>query len=85
MSDWVVVVDTDHELCRRQIDAIQQIQPDPMLQGRIDCSDDANTFSQLCRDVTHFPAFCNVPTKTCVYGMRDTAESLQELHDLKTK
>jgi|MDTB01.3.fsa_nt_gb hypothetical protein len=82
LSDWVVVVDND-SFSQQQKNICRELKPD--LQGMIDCNDIDNTNTVTCRKVLNFPAFCHLPTDSCVYGVRDTLEALNKLPTLVTK
>ena len=79
LSDWIVVVDAD-EWSTRQRDMCKSTKPP--LQGMVDCRDIDNDLTPVCSQVTHFPAFCHVPTNSCVYGLRESTDSMQELLSL---
>lgn len=76
LGDWVVVLDAD-EASLRQLDVCRVQKPD--LQGAILCNDEENRDAAVCTSVTHFPAFCHVPTNACVYGLRTSADDFEEL------
>ena len=83
LSDWVLVVDKD-EYSSKQKSICSSLKPD--LRGMIDCNDIDNTHTPLCNNVTHFPAFCHIPTNSCVYGIRESLNSINTLTALlKTK
>lgn len=85
-ASWVVVVDRADEPSRRQFEVCRALQAEgrlpPTLKGLVDCSDPHNAAAPVCETVELFPAFCHVPTNSCVYGLRDTHESLDELERL---
>ncbi len=78
ISDWVVVVDGD-KYSEQQKQICHTLKPD--LKGMINCNDIDNTFTPTCMWVQRFPAFCHVPTNSCVYGVRDL-KSINELPSL---
>lgn len=79
LSDWVVIVDGDkHSLTQKE--ACMSLKPP--LKGMINCNDIDNTNIPTCRKVESFPAFCHIPTNSCVYGVRDDMESINELTTL---
>lgn len=79
LSNWLVVVDVDAK-SQHQKSFCASNKPD--LKGMIDCGDIDNTSIPICHSVTHFPAFCHVPTNSCVYGLRDTLAELNVLTTL---
>jgi hypothetical protein len=79
LSDWVVVVDDD-SFSQQQKNICKELKPS--LKGIIDCNDIDNTNTSTCRNVLNFPAFCHVPTDSCVYGVRQTLESINILPTL---
>jgi len=83
---WVVVVDRADEPSRRQFEVCQALRAEgrlpPSLKGLIDCADPHNADAPVCETVELFPAFCHVPTNSCVYGLRETYDSLAELETI---
>lgn len=79
MDKWILVVDNDAhsnkqvEICKKE---------KPALYGMVDCSELDNAFVDICHSVTHFPAFCNVESRGCVYGVRETEEEFATLPKL---
>ena len=79
LSDWIVVVDVDDKsLQQKEYCVINK----PELKGMIDCGDIDNTSIPICETVTHFPAFCHIPTNSCVYGVRNTPADVNVLPTL---
>jgi hypothetical protein len=79
ISDWVVVVDGDVH-STRQKEVCQTLKP--ALKGMIDCNDIDNTNTPACQKVLNFPAFCHIPSNSCVYGVRDTMDLIDHLPTL---
>ena len=76
MNDWVVVVDDD-AVSRRQMDVCKLLKPP--LHGAIECNLDDNAEAKVCLDAKYFPAFCNVKSNECVYGLRTTMQDMEAL------
>lgn len=79
MDNWVLVVDSD-AASKKQVDVCRQ---HPVgLQGFIECDKPENKDARICSTVDFFPAFCNTAQKSCVYGVRDTENTLLALKTL---
>jgi hypothetical protein len=79
MDNWVLVVDGD-AASKKQMEVCRQ---NPVgLQGFIECNKVDNTDASICSAVDYFPAFCNTAQKSCVYGVRDTENTLLALKTL---
>jgi hypothetical protein len=79
MDNWILVVDGD-TASKKQVDVCRQ---NPVgLQGFIECDKPENKDADICSAVDYFPAFCNTAQKSCVYGVRDTQNSLLALKTL---
>ena len=79
LSSWVLVVDSTQPYSQQQLEVCTSLKPP--LQGVEDCSaPDSNT--NLCREVPHFPTFCNTGTQKCIAGLRLTDDSFRELASL---
>lgn len=79
MDEWIVVVDGD-PVSREQLQVCHALKP--ALRGAVRCDDRDNGDAPVCHTVTHFPAFCHVPSNACVYGLRATATELDALPTL---
>tara|TARA_B110000046_G_scaffold174330_1_gene197957 strand:+ start:487 stop:762 length:276 start_codon:yes stop_codon:yes gene_type:complete len=79
MDQWVVVLDAD-AVSQQQLKVCQALKP--ALQGAVRCDDLDNGDAPVCHAVTHFPAFCHVPSNACVYGLRATSDELDALPSL---
>lgn len=75
---WIVVVDSD-AVSQQQL-AVCRANPSEHVRGAIECDSDVNRDTPVCHQVTHFPAFCHEPSNSCVYGLRQTQNDLQELN-----
>jgi hypothetical protein len=78
MEDWILVLDENEDVCRRQLEVCRVSKPP--LQGVVMC--DKATNVDVCHKVDYFPAFCHVPTDRCVYGLRRTSDEFAELATL---
>ena len=79
LSDWIAVIDADSE-SRQQLEVCKAHRPS--LKGLIDCTDPKNADASACHEVDFFPAFCHVPTNSCVYGFRGDLASMESLTSL---
>lgn len=77
MERWLVVLDEDDDVSQKQLQVCRDVKP--ALRGAVVCTRDEKTNDALCYEVRHFPAFCNVDTNMCTYGLRPDAESLDAL------
>ena len=84
MNNWIVVVDDD-PISTRQLNICQDVKPD--LKGVVTCKDETfdTEVSSLCKQVDSFPAFCNIKTNTCIYGLRTKKEDFENLVHLELK
>ena len=81
---WVFIGDT--EICpfsKQQIEICKDLNLD--LKGGILCNESENKDSDACKQVSSFPCFCNIHTKVCVPGLRDTIEEFYEMQKLSDK
>jgi hypothetical protein len=77
-SKWILVGDLDIDpYTKPQIDICKNM--NLPLKGAILCSDKDHKDSPACFQVPAFPAFCNVDSKMCISGMRETAEHFEDL------
>ena len=53
------------------------------IMGAIMCNTAAHRDTTTCKTVPEFPAFCNVVTKTCVTGLRQSKEDFEALETRK--
>ena len=80
-DEWIVVVDAD-PYSKKQTEVCTSFRSHISGMGFIDCADADQAAARVCHTVERFPAFCHQPTNSCVYGFRDTLQSLNDLSAL---
>lgn len=76
LTDWIAVLDGD-PVSDRQRDVCKTHCKE--LKGWVDCRTQ-DVEEKICFAVKQFPAFCNVQTDECTYGLRDTPEAIAALN-----
>ena len=79
---WALVVDPD--VCphsKHQIEVARDL--GVPLKGAVFCNDKTQGESAACQQAPAFPLWCNIKTKACVAGLRETCDQLAELKALE--
>ena len=76
MDKWVVVVGDD-AVSKKQMDVCRALKPP--LHGAVECHLDTNADASVCTKTRFLPAFCNVQTDECVYGLRTEMRDIEAL------
>lgn len=76
MDRWIVVVGND-DISQEQRRICQMLRPP--LHGLLDCEDDENRSAPACMQARYFPAFCNIDTNDCLYGLRRTTNEFNAI------
>ena len=76
LKRWILVTDND-AVSQKQMQVCDDIKPP--LYGALDCS---VVNEDICREVGKFPAFCNLDTKVCLFGLRMTENRFVEMQNM---
>ena len=77
-ENWVLVGDTDiDQYTQPQIETCKKMNLN--LKGVILCNDENQKNTNACFQVPAFPAFCNLESKICLSGLRQTEEEIADL------
>jgi len=80
-QSWVLIGDT--EICpftKQQINICKELKVE--IKGAILCNESENQKSEACKNVASFPSFCNIETKVCIPGLKETLGDFQEIQKL---
>ena len=72
-DNWILVVDAD-PASRQQIQVCERDKP-PL--RAVKCDEASNANLDICKEVERFPAFCDVSRSACVYGVLDSAVTIE--------
>lgn len=76
---WIFVGDMDK--CKHSKDQVSICKKLGLeIKGAILCNDKEHENTEACHQVPAFPSFCNIDTKVCVSGLR---ESMDDFHELQ--
>ena len=83
-TDWTVVLALDHcDWSKQQFKMLQNKKAkDSVIMDVIDCSDTQNQSIPICKEVKGFPAWCNTKTNTCMYGLKNTDDELEQICEI---